>query len=44
MISEATAERRRRLRKEWRYGDGDGDGEVLEGEAGHTNVPNPLPP
>ncbi len=28
MISEATAERRKRLRKEWRYGDGDGDEEA----------------
>jgi len=27
MISEATAERRKRMRKEWRYGDGDGDGD-----------------
>jgi len=48
MISEATAERRKRMRKEWRYGDGDGDEEAerfWEGEAGHThtpNVPNPL--
>lgn len=33
MISEATAERRRRMRKEWRYGDGDEEAERFwEGE------------